>query len=417
VLETTEATGQNRFRDSLAPLRGRPFRYQFGAQTISTIGSTLTPVALAIGLITIDAGAGTLGLAMAAYSTPVIIFVLVGGVWADRLPRQRIMVTADLVRAVVQCTVGALLLAESREVWAYVVLQFVAGTATAFYHPASTGLTADTVPAHDLQRANALLSLTRSLAGSLGPLVASGLALGVGAGWALVADGLSFLGSAFLLSRLSLLVRRVPVRDRFLTELRAGATEVRQRSWVWSSILVFAASNLAFAALYVVGPDVLISADGGEVAWGIVIATFSVGQGIGDVLALRVQPQRPLLAARLIELLQAPLLVALALDASLPWLVAGAVLGGIATTYPDTLWYTALQQHLPDEMLSRVSSYDWMGSLVLRPVGYAVAATAAGAFGPETILASVAVLVVVSRLAGAAVPGIRRLRRLEPATI
>jgi MFS family permease len=185
---------------------------------------------------------------------------------------------------------------------------------------------------------------------------------------------------------------------------------------VWNSILAFAGSNMAVAALFVVGPARLLHDEGGVLEWGMVVAAISMGEVCGDLLALRFRPRRMLLAARVVELAQVPLLVCVALVAPLPWLLGCAVLWGIGITYPDSLWYTALQQHLPEESISRVSSYDFMGSLVLRPVGYSVAAfVASGGALVETLLGA-AVLIVVTRGVGMLVPSVRNLRRLEVAT-
>jgi len=401
-------------RGMLAPLRGRDFRYQFGAQTISTVGSTLSPVALTMGILALTGSAEMLGVVLTAYTVPLVIFVLAGGVWADRVPRRQLMVIADVVRACAQTSVGILLLVGTAPVWVIAALQFITGTATAFYYPASTGLTTSTVRPDQLQKANALLSLSMSVAGTVGPLCASLLVLTAGAGWALIIDGLSFAGSAYLMSRLSSARRENSgVERHFFRELAEGFAEVRRRTWVWSSIIAFAASNLAMATLFVVGPTVLLEHKNGILQWGVIVAVIAVGEVIGDVLALRLRPRRMLLTARMVELGQIPLLIALAVVAPMPWLLMGAVLWGIAMTYPDSLWYTALQQHLPEQAISRVASYDWMGSLMLRPVGYAVAAFIAAGDGLVYGLVGAALLVAVTRGVGVLEPATRNLRRLE----
>jgi MFS family permease len=398
------------WRDSLTVLRQRQFRLQFSAHAISVVGSTLSPVALTVGVLTVMDSMVALGLVLAAYTVPLVLFVVVGGVWADRLPRQQVMVVADLVRAAAQCAVGALFLSGVPAIWQLVVLEAVIGVATAFYYPAATGLTAQTAPQHLLQPANALLALTRSIAGSLGPLCAGALAVTAGAGWALMVDGLTFLASAVLLARV-----RIPPRERtaaapaFLVELRTGFHDVASRSWVWSSIGGFAVTNLLVGSLYVLGPTLLLK-DGDAMRWAVLVAALSVGEAVGNVLALRVRPARPLYFARLVELSQALVVVAVA-GRSPTWvLVIAAVASGAGFTLPDALWYTALQQHLPEASISRVSSYDWMGSLALRPLAYAGAAAVAGHVGITRTLMVGAILLVVSRLAAIAPAGVRQLR-------
>jgi MFS family permease len=391
-------------------LRIKPFRLQFTAQAISIAGSMLSPVALALGVLKLTGSASNLSLVLAASAVPMVIFLMVGGVWADRLPRNFVMVACEAVAAAAQFSLGYMLVSGHFSLWIALMVQFIGGTAFAFYFPATTGLTAVTVPSDLLQKANALLSLTRSIAGAAGPLVASALAISVGAGWALIINGGTFVLSAVLLAQIKVILPALPKAPRnFFTELAQGFREVTSRAWVWSSIGAFMFSHLAMAIFTVLGPLVLLSRENGELSWGLVIAAIACGQFAGDLLAMRLVPVRPIVASRLLELLGVPMLVALALDAPLPVLIVTALLAGIAITFPDTLWYTALQQHLPTEKLSRVSSYDWMGSLALRPIGYVSAAAIAAALGVPATLAAAAILMLLTRILGLAPVDVRRL--------
>jgi MFS family permease len=403
---TTAAGGQSR---PSGPLRLAPFRLQFSAEALSMVGSTLSPVALSLGVLQLTGSAQTLGIVLGAAAIPMIAFLLIGGVWADRLPRSRVMVTANIVSAVAQISMGTMLLTGQVLLWLAVTAQVLNGVAKAFYFPSINGLTAETVPDTLLQKANALLSLARSLSGSAGPFVASLLVILGNAGWALIIDGLTFIGSAILLSRLRPARSRPTARRPFFQDIREGFRVVVGRNWVWSSIAAFMISHLATATFLVLGPLLLLAHGESPIIWGAVIGCLSVGSVIGDLLAFRVAPPRPILAARLVELLAAPLLIASALAAP-PWvLIATAVLGGIALTFPDALWYTSLQRHLPVDSLSRVSSYDWLGSLALRPIGFFGAAFLAAAFGAAQTLIVAAALVVASRLAGLLFADVRRL--------
>lgn len=401
------------FLDSLAPLGGRQFRYQFAAQSTSVIGSTLSPVALSLGVLASGLTAADLGLILAAYTAPMMLLVLAGGVTADRWPRHHVMVVSNLIRAVTQSAVGLLLISGNPHLGALIGLQIITGTATAFYAPASTGLTATTVDKSLLQRANALLSLVQSAGGTLGPVAASVLVLTAGAGWALVIDGITFGVAAALLVRV-----RIPPRvgakppQSFRSSLFDGFHEVRKRTWVWSSICAYATSHLALASLYVLGPVLLVTEHNGELAWATIVAAISVGQLLGNVLSLRIEPKRPIFFARLLELAQIPLLVAVAVYSDFTVLVAAAVACGIGMTFPDTLWHSTLQRNVPEDSISRISSYDWMGSLVLRPVGYAGAAAVSATIGLAPTLLSAAVLIFLTRIATAALPGVRALRNV-----
>jgi MFS family permease len=378
-------------------------------------GSSLAPVALAFGVLQSTGSVAILGLVMAAYSVPMLVLMVAGGVWADRLPRHRLMMGADIVRCATQTTFGALLIADHHPLVAMVLLQAMAGTAQAFASPAVLGLTAATAPAHVRQQANALLAVTGDVTRIAGPIIAGALTVTIGAGWALVIDGMSFLGSAYFLFRLQLppSQRR---RSHFLADVVAGWREVSRRSWLWASIGYFAVFNLVFAIFMVLGPARLAGTANGALSWAVVTAAMAVGTLCGNGLALRFTPRYLLRWGRLLELLVVPAILALALGASVQWLAATALLMGIAMSYPDALWYTALQQEIPENAISRVSSFDNLGSFVSRPLGYTLAASFM-AVGPQRALFVIASIFVTSTLLTLLVPGVRNLARRVETTL
>ncbi|MGV9706010.1 MFS transporter [Streptomyces sp. NPDC003483] len=381
-------------------MRNKHFRNQFLASAMSMVGSALTPVALSFGVLEATGSIADLGFVLTAYSVAQTLFMLAGGVWADRLPRQLLMMTADGIRVLTQIAFGVMLLLGHPNLWTMITLQLLCGAATALFLPASVGLVADTAPPGLIQEANALLALTRNLTGTIGPIVAGTLVVATGAGWGLVIDGATFLASLLFLSRVQLPARQAqPTRGGFLGELREGWLEVARRSWVWSSILYFMLFNLMFAAFQVLGPALMSGDDNGGTLWGVVVAALGAGQLLGNSLAVWLKPRKPLFAGRLIMLLAAPLLLLLGAEAGMAALVVGAILAGIAISLPDTLWDTALQQHVPTESLSRVSSFDYLGSMILRPLGLAMAAIVATHIGTRaTLIGSAAVIVLTSVL-------------------
>ncbi|WP_249039884.1 MFS transporter [Salinispora arenicola] len=395
-----------------APLSHHPFQLQFAAQSATVIGSTLSPVALSFGILAATGSPAALGMALTAYAVPLVIFLLVGGVWADRLSRQRVMLTADAVLALAQITLGTMLLSGNVHLWAIALIQVVSGTATAFYHPASTGLTKSTVPRELLQQANALLSLTRSIAGSTGPLLASVLVVSIGSGWALIADGMTFAASALILRRLAVPRKSDPaVRDSFFRELREGFSEVLSRGWVLNSIAVFTVSNLAFAALNVIGPALFFQQTDGALKWGVLLAALNIGTVVGNLTALRWKPNRTIFAARIVEIAQVPLFISIAADAPLLLTVSAALVAGIGISLPDALWYSTLQEQLPENVISRVASYDWLGSLALRPIGYSVSATIASGLGEAGTIMLGGLAILLTRVIGAMHPSVHALDR------
>ena len=146
-------------------LRHRNFRLVFGAYAISVFGDFVVPVALAFAVLDLTGSATDLGLVLGARVLPIVLFVLVGGVWADRLPRHHVIVASNIVRAAGQALLGVLLLTGVAEIWQIAALQVVHGAATAFSRPAGTGLVADVVPGERLQQANALFFLSLSIGG------------------------------------------------------------------------------------------------------------------------------------------------------------------------------------------------------------------------------------------------------------
>ncbi|MFF9011042.1 MFS transporter [Streptomyces goshikiensis] len=395
-------------------LRHRPFRNQFVANALSMVGSALTPVALAFGVLHLTGSAGQLGLVLAAYSVPQVVLMIVGGVWADRLPRQHVMITADAVRLFTQAGFGVLLVTGWSPLWAMMALQALCGSATAFFLPASVGLVADTAPSDRVQEANALLSLTRNLTGTVGPIVAGGLVAVTGAGWALIIDGITFGGSLIFLAKLRLPARETtPHSSDFRADFVSGWREVSRRSWVWSTILYCMVFNLAFSSYQVLGPAKFAGESGGAMAWGVMVAGLGIGQLAGNSMALMWKPDKPLLAGRLIMLGGAPVFFLMGSGAPFWLTLAASIICGTSISFPDTLWDAALQRHIDGAALSRVSSFDFLGSFLLRPVGFGLSAAAASWFGADSTLIVSAAVVVVATLVSLTDSSVRRLGR-EP---
>ena len=399
-----------RLPDSFDALREREFRLLFSAHAISVFGDMLVPVALAFAVLDLTGSASDLGFVLTARLGPMVVFMLAGGVWADRLPRQLLMIGSSLVRLVTQATLG-FLIAGSATIWELVVLQIVHGGATAFFRPAATGIVPETVSSARLQQANALMWGAIGTAGLAGPAVAGVLLATIGAGWALLGDALTFAISAWLLSRLRLPKRQPGPRQRFLHELAAGRREVTSRRWLWSSILGFSLFQLVVIAFFsVLGPLVAKQSLGGSSAWALIAASFGVGSIAGNFAAIHVHPRRPLLVAYLLCIASTPSLVLLGLAAPAPAVAATELVAGLCIGVSGVLYETTLQQQIPREAYGRVASWDWMGSTALRPIGLAVAGPLAAAFGTRPVLVGGAAFTVASLLCLVAVPEVRSMR-------
>src|SRR5688500_16795059 len=213
----------------LGALSERPFRLLWLGQTTSAVGDALIPLALAFAVIDLGGGASGLGLVLASLTLSRVAFILVGGVWADRLPRRLVMIACDVVRAAVDAFTAVALLTGAMELWMFIVTAGIFGAASAFFGPASTGLVPQTISAGRLQEANALLMLTRSSTQIFGPAAAGVLVAVSAPGWVFALDALSFVGSAGFLLLLRLPALAPPPRRRFLAELAEGWREAWSR--------------------------------------------------------------------------------------------------------------------------------------------------------------------------------------------
>ncbi|MEV7007770.1 MFS transporter [Streptosporangium sp. NPDC051022] len=392
-----------------APLRDPRFRLLWAGQSLSHVGDAVTSVALALAIVTTTGSATDLGLVLAAQSVTMVTLMLPGGVWADRLPRQRLMLAADLVRGLTHAVMGAELITGTVDVVHLAALAAVSGAASAFFLPATTGLVPATVAPEHLSRANALMAIAQRGSVLLGPGIATAVALTAGAGWALILDAVTFAVSAILLGRLRLApVPSVP-RERFAGQLAEGWAELRRHRWYWTNLVGHSLWNLGRCALITVGPVVAVGGLGGELAWGTIVQGGTVGALAGALLALRARPRRPLVVANLALALGGLPLVLLAAGA--PALVVavanGLMAGGLAFMSP--MWETAVQEHIPAEAISRVSAYDWLLSIGLTPLGMAAAGPLAGVTGSAATLYGAAAVIALPSLGLLLLPDIRRL--------
>jgi MFS family permease len=398
-----------RLPESLDVLRGREFRLLFSGQAVSVLGDRMVAVALAFGVLEVGGSASDVGLVLAAGVFPLVGSVLVGGVVADRTSRRAVMVVADLVRVASQGAMAALLIAGEAEVWTLALLAGITGTATGFFNPASTGLLPQVVPAEQLQLANALRSSAISAGEILGPLAAGVLVATAGAGWAIAADAATFAVSAVCLVLLRAPARAAAPSSSFVADLREGWVAFRSRRWVWTVVAYFAIGNILWGAWNGLGPVVADRDLGGATAWSVVLAAVGVGALAGSLVATQVKPRRPLVFVALTDGLFALPLAFLAAAPPVAVLACGALLAGAGMTLGMSVWESTLQRHIPGESLSRVSSYDWFGSLAFYPLGLVIWGPVGAAIGISVSLWIAFGLSVAAMLALLTVPDIRHL--------
>ncbi len=394
----------------------RDFRWLFLSQAISTTGDRLVLVALAL-LVTQRTGSTTdLGLVIGAQTAALVLFLLIGGAWADRLPRHRIMVSTDLLRCLLHGGLAVLIFTDVLQLWELIAIEVVFGAAEAFFRPACSGLIPQTVPEELIQEANALNSATQTIAEFVGPAIATTLVLTVGTGSAFAVDAGTFLVSAALLALVRPRARgAAPARAAsLLREIADGYREVRSRPWVWVTIVVFSFKLLVgYGPYLVLGPAIAGHRYGNADLYGWVVVAFGLGTFAGALTSMRWRPLRPLRAAMLVTLPFSALLIAYAFGAPLALVLVLSAAGGVGSTLFGVWWETALAQRIPPEALSRVSAYDWMGSLALLPIGFVLVGLLAGHVGATAVMAGGGIISALLVLPGLLPRETRELRRLE----
>ena len=406
-----------RLRGRLGALEEREFRLLWLSRVVSDFGDRFALIGLAFAVLDIKASAATLGYVFAARTISNLVFLQAAGVWADRVPRQLLMLASDVGRGGAQAVLAFLLLTGRAEVWHLIVLAIVYGVAEAFFGPASQGLVPQTVRPEHLHQANALMSLSRNVTGILGP-AAAGIVIAISStGWAIAVDAATFAVSAAFLAVMRIAFTK-PVRQRFLTELKEGWSEFTRQTWIWVSVLYFGLFHMtALACFFVLTPVIAKRELGGASAYATIMVGAGLGAVVGSLVAMRYKPHRQLLVVFLSVGLWSIVLAGYALTDSVPLIAAGAFVGAMSMNYGAAFWFTALQEHVPPNARSRVSSYDWLGSWLFLPLGYVLIGPVAEAIGyTETLLIAVG-WTVFSSLAILLIPSVRDLRSAVSSTV
>ncbi|MGZ6706780.1 MAG: MFS transporter [Solirubrobacteraceae bacterium] len=412
----TGVSVQRRLPDALR--EQGPFRLLFWGQALSTVGDRITPIAIAFAVLAIGTTTD-LGLVLAAGGVPFALFAILGGVVSDRLGRRNVMLAADLLRTAAQILTAVLLLTGAAQVWMLGVLSFVYGVSAASFMPAFMGLIPQVVPPARLQEANALISLTRSIANVGGPILAGAIIALSGPGEAILVDALTFAVSAACLWRLRVPAApaepaALPEEAGFAAQLRTGWREVRSRPWLcWGLAAMGAYHVFVLPAVLVLGPTLAERNLGGASSWATIVACWGAGSIVGNVIALRLPVDRPAFVAALA-------LVGASLQAGIIGSGMGTagiavvqVITGVCVALFFTLWDMSIQEQVPARAVSRVSSYDFTLSMGLMPLGMAMAGPVSNALGLHATLRWMSVLGVLFALAWLAQPSVRRLRRPE----
>jgi MFS family permease len=374
----------------------------------------MAPVALAFAVLRLTRSTSDLGVVLAARSASVVVFLMLGGVISDRLPRHVVLVGSSVLAGLSQSAAAALLLTGSAHIPALVALQVVNGATSAFAGPAASAVVPQTVPAPMLRQANALARMGSNAATIIGAALGGVVVAAFGPGWGIAADAASFFVAAVLFAGLRLARVNQGAGTSVIRELADGWREFWARTWLWVIVVQFAFINMAYGgACNVLGPVVAEQRLGGAAAWGIIVAAQGAGLVLGGVVAAKRHARRPLLTGNSALLLQLPMLGLLAMAAPVPLVAAAAVLAGMGIEVFGVRWYTTMHEQVPASMQSRLFAYDSLGSFFFIPVGQALAGPVQTLIGTADAIWAGTAVIALAVLAVLFVPQVRSLRARE----
>jgi MFS family permease len=396
----------------LAPLRHRDFRLLWSGMCISLLGDGIFLVAMAWQVYALSNAPTALALVGITMTVPTIALLLLGGVISDRFDRTRIMLAADLMRGLAIGLLAVLSLTGVLELWHVAAIAAVYGAGTAFFSPAFDALVPELLPAGELAQANALDQFVRPIALRLaGPAVGGLLIEVLGVGTAFALDAASFAVSAGALLAMAPGVRAPHEGGTSVAgDLRAGLSYIRRHVWLWATFASAAIAYLLFMGpAEVLLPYIVKNELGGSAAdLGIVFAAGGIGSvGCAVVIGQRGLPRRDITFMYLTWTL-ATLAVAGYGVATAVWQLMLASLAFNALETAGTIvWATAKQRHVPAALLGRVSSLDWLISIGLLPLSFALTGPVSAAIGAQATLVGAGVVGAVVTFSALLLPGMR----------
>lgn len=398
---------------------GRNYTLLTGAAVVTNLGSHGALIAAAFAVLDAGGSGGDVGLVAAARTLPLVLFLLIGGAIADRMPRHRVMVAANILNCLSQAAFAVLVLAGDPQLWQMMLLTALCGTGTAFFNPAAEGMLLSSVSGEHANRAFALFRMAMNGAGIGGAALGGAMIAAMGPGWVLAVDAAAFAVAGAL--RAFLDVGHVAERTAgggLLADLREGWVEFRSRPWLWSIVLQFSVVvAVVGAAEAVYGPLVARDQLGGPAPWGLALAFFGLGTIGGAVLMMVWKPRRLLLVGTLCVFPLALPSAGLAVPLPVWGLCAVMFVSGTAIEVFGVSWMTTMHQEIPEDKFSRVSAYDWFGSVSMLPLATAVAGPVESAIGRTSALWGCAALVVAVTAAVLLVPDVRHMTRRPPGPV
>ena len=374
---------------------------------------------MAFGVLALPgSNASSLSWVTASHMVPIVLFLLLGGVVADRMGRARVVGVTDIIGAFVVATSGVLFLTDQATVPLLCANAFVLGILNAMWWPAFAGLLPEVVPSGSLQAANSIVGLGENIGFTLGATMGAAIVSTVGPGWAIIGDGFTFLLAGILILQLQMPTEtqtgKTERHPAMISQLRQGWSEFYSRKWIVVIVVCFAFINMCFEGfLGVLAPVQMKEALGGARDLGLMLFALGAGNIGGVLVLLRIKPKHPLIIAMGGMPVVGVWMIGVAVPFHIVILMILAFLSGIAMDMFFVLWMTMFQTHVPEEALSRVSAYDALGSTVSAPLGLFLAGPISLWIGTSETLYVAGVIAIV--MAGAALFN-KDVRRLEPVT-
>jgi MFS family permease len=386
------------------------FRLLATGQTLSWVGNGFQTVALAVAVVQSGGGADDLGLVMACSITAMLAGTLFGGVWADRLQPQRVMVVSDVVRLLAAAGIAIMFATGSYHVALLAALAAASSAAGSFFSPAMAALKPLLVPAERRQQANATFSMLQTGSMVAGPALGGLTVAAFGAPAGFAVNAASFLASTAAALLLRVRAERGP-RNSMLHELRAGWREISSRDWLIGGLFGATLYHVANGVILVLVQVVAVERLGGATSVGFIAAAEGLGGLIGALVAMRLRPYRLLRAGWLALLLMPLWALSYVWPGELIAVLAGALIGYAGLIFYDVAWETALQDNIPQQALGRVASWDYLASFLAMPIGNAAAGPLASAYGTDRVLMVCSAVLFVAGLSQFLIPGVRHLTR------
>jgi MFS family permease len=407
--------GITAFMNFLRSLANPSFALLWSGQTVSRLGDSFYTVALALWVLEKTHSATVMGLVLVCSSVPMLLFLLLGGVFVDRLPRLHVMLSSDFLRAGIVGLMAALAVSGRLEVWHVLVMSVCFGVVDAFFYPAYSAVVPEVVGASDLPSANSMRFMSSQLAGIIGPALAGLIVAKAGPGLTFSLDGVSFVISAFCLlalARKRVLRKAGPAESGVLKDLHQGIATVLKSPWLWITIGIAGLSNITLGGPFEAALPLLVAQRFGSAAqtYGLLMTVSAIGSLIASILigrSKRLRRRGYLLYGA--WLLASLMLFLMGLPVGLVLMGLAVGIGGASWSILDLVWVNTLQELVPADLLGRVSSIDALGSFGLLPVGYALAGLAADHVGASMVFVIGGVISALVIALGLLHPAVRGL--------